>query len=253
MKTIFVILSGLLIFALSVNGQIGTAQTKDQTLLVKGSAILKQMPEIIYASVNVKSEAQDYSDCQNKLMYKMEEVKSSLLKQNISRELIKTNEITISERREYINGKTVSNGFVGNISLIIESPYSTEISNKLLIAFRNDSLALNYSIGFRLSEVQKSQMRQQAITIAIDDAKEKASLIAKSSNIKLIKINSITYLDEDFTYLRDRDIIKEEVIRTQEVFVAVRGANSNTPNIDFNPKEIGIIKTVRIEWTISTN
>jgi uncharacterized protein len=253
MKTIFAILSGLLIFSLSVKGQLGTPQAKDQTLLVKGSAVLKQMPEIIYASVNIKSEAQDYSDCQNKLLYKMEEVKSSLLKQNISKELIKTNEITISERREYINGKTVSTGFVGNISLIIESPYSTEISNKLLIAFKNDSLALNYSIGFRLSEVQKSQLRQQAITIAIDDAKEKASLIAKSSNIKLIKINSITYLDDDFTYLRDRDIIREEVRRSQDAFVAVRGNNSNTPNIDFNPKEIGIIKTVRIEWTISNN
>ena len=253
MKTIFAILSGLLIFSLSVNGQLGTPQAKDQTLLVKGSAVLKQIPEIIYASINVKSEAQDYSDCQNKLLYKMEEVKSSILKQNIGRELIKTNEITISERREYINGKTISTGFIGNISLIIESPYSTEISNKLLIAFKNDSLALNYSIGFRLSEVQKSQLRQQAITTAIDDAKEKASLIAKSSNIKLIKINSITYLDEDFTYLRDRDIIREEVRRSQAAFVAVTGNNSNTPNIDFNPKEIGIIKTVRIEWTISIN
>ena len=253
MKTIFTILSGLLISSLSVKGQLGTPQAKDQTLLVKGTAVLKQMPEIIYVSVNVKSEALDYSDCQNKLLYKMEKVKSSLLKQNIGRDLIKTNEITISERKEYINGKTVNTGFVGNISLIIESPYSTEISNKLLIAFKNDSLGLNYSIGFRLSEVQKSQLRQQGITIAIDDAKEKASLIAKSSNMKLIKINSITYLDDDLTFIRDRDIIREEVRRSQDAFVAVTGVNSNTPNIDFNPKEIGIIKSVRIEWTISDN
>jgi uncharacterized protein YggE len=253
MKTIFTILSGLLIFSLSVKGQLGTPQAKDQTLLVKGTAVLKQMPEIIYASVNVKSEAQDYSDCQNKLLYKMEKVKSSLLNQNIGRDLIKTNEISISERKEYINGKTVGTGFVGNISLIIESPYSTEISNKLLIAFRNDSSGLNYSIGFRLSEAQKSQLRQQAITRAIDDAKEKALLIAKSTNIKLIKINSITYLDDDFTFIRDRDIIREEVRPSQVAFVAVRGDNSNTPNIDFNPKEVGIIKSVRIEWTISDN
>jgi|ERR1035437_710719 uncharacterized protein YggE len=253
MKTIIITLTGLLILSISTKGQLGTPQSKDNTLLVKGTAVLKQMPEIIYASVNVKSEALDYSDCQNKLLYKMEKVKSSLLKQNIGRDLIKTNEITISERKEYINGKTVNTGFVGNISMIIESPYSTEISNKLLIALKNDSLGLNYSIGFRLSEVQKSQLRQQGITIAIDDAKEKASLIAKSSNIKLIKINSITYLDDDLTFIRDRDIIREEVRRSQDAFVAVTGVNSNTPNIDFNPKEIGIIKSVRIEWTISDN
>ena len=36
-------------------------QAKDNTLLVKGTAIIKQMPEIIYASINVKSESQDYA------------------------------------------------------------------------------------------------------------------------------------------------------------------------------------------------
>jgi uncharacterized protein YggE len=250
MKTISTFLFGLLILSLSVNGQTGTVVAKDQTLLVKGSAILKQMPEIIYASVNVRSEDLDYSECQDKLLLRTEDVMSALLKQNISSDLIKTNEISISERKEYVNGKTVNAGFAGNISLIIESPYSAELAKKLLTAFKNDSLALNYSIGFRLSETQKSRLRQQAITTAIEDAKEKASLIAKSSNVELIRINTITYLDEDFTYLRDRDIIREEVRQSQDVIVSIRGNSSNTPSIDFNPKEIGIIKTVRIEWAI---
>ena len=48
--------------------------------------------------------------------------------------------------------------FIGNISLIIESPYSPELAKKLLTAFTTDSLVLNYSIGFKLSEKQKSQL-----------------------------------------------------------------------------------------------
>lgn len=110
-------------------------------------------------------------------------------------------------------------------------------------------MGLNYTVGFRLSEAQKSQLRQQAINLAIEDAKEKASLIANSSDIKLLNINSITYLDDDMTYLRDRDIVKEVVRPSQEV-VMIRGTETDATNIDFNPKEIGIIKSVRIEWTI---
>jgi uncharacterized protein YggE len=250
MKTFLITLAGLLIFTVSSNGQLYSTQSKDLTLLVKGTAILKQMPELIYVSINIKSESQDYSDCQNKLLSKMEKVKSSILKQKFSKDIIKTNEISINERKEFINGKTVNTGFIGNVSVNIESAYSTEISNKLLAAFKTDSLFLNYTIAFRLSEVQKSQLRQQAIIMAIDDAKDKASLIAKSSNIKLLNINSITYLDDDMTYLRDRDIIREVIKPSQDTFLMVRGTDSNTPNIDFNPKEIGIIKSVRIEWTI---
>jgi len=253
MKTKIITLTGLLILSISTKGQFGASQAKDNTLLVKGTAILKQIPEIIYASVNVKSESENYTDCQNKLLAKMDKVRSSILKQNISNDLIKTNDMTINERQEFINGKTTKTGFNGNISLIIESPYSPEISKKLLTAFTTDSLVLNYSIGFKLSEKQKSQLRQLAIAKAVEDAKERVYLIAKSSNVKLIKLNSITYLDDEITYNRDNDIIKTEIRPTQDVFVAIRGNNSNTPNIDFNPKEIGIIKSIRMEWTIEEN
>jgi uncharacterized protein len=243
--------AGLMILSIPIQGQVGTAQIKDNTLLVKGTAILRQMPEIIYASINVKSESQSYVDCQNKLLAKLEKAKSSILKQDISTELIKTNEISINEKQEYIANKMTKTGYIGNISLTIESQYSPEFAKKLLTAFTSDSLILNYSIGFRLSEKQKSQLRQLAITNAIDNAKERATLIAKSSNIKLIKLNSIIFLDDENTFTRDNDLIKNEILPNQEIFVTIRGAgNSNTPNIDFNPKEIGIIKSVRMEWFI---
>lgn len=249
MKTFFSTIAGLLILSASY-GQLLSPQTKDHTLLVKGSAIIKQIPEQILVSINVKSESRDYSDCQDQLLTKMEKVKSALLKQKINKDLIKTNEITINERKEFLNGKTVNTGFIGSISVIIESPWSNDISNKLLTALKSDSLGLNYTVGFRLSEAQKSQLRQQAITLAIEDAKEKASLIANSSDIKLLNINSITWLDDDISYLRDRDIIKEVVRPSQEPFLSIRGTETDAPNIDFNPKEIGIIKSVRIEWII---
>ena len=250
MKTIISVLATLLIFSLNCKGQLYSSPARENTLLVKGTAIMKQIPELIYVSVNVTTESEDYSDCQNRLLVKIEKVKDALVKQGINKDLIKTSEISINERKEYISGKPVSTGYIGSITVIIETAYSVEISSKILAAFKTDSLALNYNVGFRLSEKQKAAMRKEAITLAIDDAKEKASLIAQSSNIKLLNINSVTYLDDDMSFMRDRDIIREVVRSTQNSFVTVRGTDQDTPSIDFNPKEIGIIKSVRIEWTI---
>jgi uncharacterized protein len=253
MKTIITMVIGILFLTLPVNGQFNPPQNKDNTLLVKGIAILRQIPEIIYASINIKAESQEYIDCQDKVMTKMQKVKSVFMSHNIDKDLIKTNEVAVSEKRDVINGKMVNTGFIGNVSLIIESPYSPEVTQNLLAALKTDSLSINYSIGFKLSEAQKALLRQKAITMAIDDAKEKAILIAKSSNIKLVRINSIEYRDDDLSWSRDRDIIKEDILPSQDVFLTLRGNNSNTPNIDFNPKEIGILKTVQIEWVVSEN
>jgi uncharacterized protein len=250
MKTLLIAVGGLMILSLPVKGQFGTVQAKDNTLLVKGTAILKQMPEIIYASVNVKAESQNYADCQNKLMAKMERTRASLLKHEISSDLIKTNGITINEKQEYIGGRMTKTGYAGTISLTVESQYSPELAKKLLAAFTSDSLVLNYSIAFRLSEKQKSLLRQLAITQAVDDAKEKASVIAASSRIKLVRLNSITYLDDETAFVRENDIVREEIRTAPEAFVTIRGNEPDSPNIDFNPKEIGIVKSVRIEWTI---
>lgn len=250
MKNLIITLATLFLFSSPTKAQFGFIQTKDHTLLVKGTAILKQMPEIISASISIKTVSKDYSDCQDKLLTKIERVKSTFIKQNIDAELIKIEEFTINEKVDYVEGRMVHNGFNGNISIIIESTYSPEFTKKLFTALQNDTSALNYQIGFKLSEEQKSKLRKQAISLAVDDAKEKATLIAKSSNVKLIKINSISYLDDELPWSNDRDIIKESIESSPSVFAAMVVSDSSTPSVDFNPKEIGIIKTVNIEWTI---
>jgi hypothetical protein len=156
-------------------------------------------------------------------------------------------EISINENKEYINGKQQKIGFSGTITLTIESVFSPDFANKLIAALKIDPV--EYNIRFKLSEDQKTKLRHDAITMAVEDAKEKAILLANSSNIKLDKINSISYLDEGYVFNQDRDIVREEMLPTQEVFMMVE-APGNSTSIDFNPKEIGIYKSVQIEWKI---
>lgn len=247
MRTILTNMIALSLLSISLNAQFISTPTKDNTLIVEGVAILKEIPKNIFVFITVKSESKDYSECQNKLLKRMEVVKTSILQQNISKDLLKMTEISINENKEYINGKQEKIGFSGTISLTIETLFSPEIANKLLTALKIE--LVEYNINFKLSEDQKTKLRRDAITMAVEDAKEKAILLANSSNIKLTKINSISYLNEEYVFNHDRDIVREEILPTQEVFMMVESPD-NPASIDFNPKEIGIYKSVEIEWKI---
>ena len=247
MRTILTILMALSLFSISLNAQFLTTPAKDNTLVVEGVAILKEIPKNIFVFITVKSESKDYSECQDMLLKRMEIVKSSILKQSISKDLLKTTEISINETKEYIDGKQEKIGFSGTITLTIETLFSPEFANKLLTALKID--LVEYSVKFTLSEDQKTKLRHDAIIMAVEDAKEKAILLANSSNIKLNRINSITYLDERYVFYQDSDIVREEILPRQEVFMMAE-ASGNSTSIDFNPKEIGIYKSVQIEWKI---
>lgn len=247
MRMFLTILMALSLFSISLNAQFLTNPTKDNTLVVEGVAILKEIPKDIFVLITVKSKSEDYSECQDMLLKRMEIVKSSILKQNISKDLLKMTEISINENKEYIDGRQEKIGFFGTITLTIETLFSPEFANKLLTALKIE--LVEYNIKFKLSEDQKTKLRHDAIVLAVEDAKEKAILLANSSNIKLDKINSISYLDDGYVFNQDRDIVREEILPAQEVFMMVEGPGNST-SIDFNPKEIGIYKSVQIEWKI---
>jgi uncharacterized protein YggE len=250
MKSRVISLIALCLFSISAKCQFFTTPTKDNTLMVEGVAITKVKPENIFVLIKVKSESKDYSQCQDMLLTRIGKVKSSILSQNIDKDLLKANEITINENKEYVDGRQEKIGYSGTISLSIETSFTPDFASKLLTALKIDSIPVEYNIRFKLSEDQKSKLRQKAINLAVTDAKEKAKLLANASNIELTKINSITYLDEGSIFDQDRDIVREEIQPQTQAFMVV-GSSNDFKNIDFNPKEVGIYKSVHIQWGIA--
>jgi uncharacterized protein YggE len=243
-------LLALSLFSFSaVLGQFDSDQNKDNTLVVEGTAIIKEIPKDIFAVIKIKAESQSYSACQEKLLYRSDIIKSSMIKEKINKDLIKTESIAIDEKSDYVNGKRERNGFEGSISLSIQTQFSPDLASRLLTSLKIDSLDVAYSIKFKLSEDQKSRMRQETITLASNDAREKAMIIAKSMNIKLGEINSISYLNEGSMFDADKDIVIEEINLNN--YMDPIGDDSQ--HIDFNPKEIGIYKSIKVEFKIRRN
>lgn len=251
MRKNMVLLTAFFCLTLNLNGQIPQQLTKDNTLLVRGMAILKATPEILTVRIDIDSEDEKYNKCQEQLMKKIEQTKSLFIKNGIAKESIHTNKLNITEKRLYQANSNEKVVFAGRASFFIEHTYSIEYATKILKGLRNDSLVVHYNLAFTLSEEQKSELRQKAIAIALQDAREKALAIASGAKVKLLKINSINFTDAEYGgYSIDSDLVRENDLAEQQVFASVGSPGQNNNTIDFNPKEIGIKKVVTVEWMI---
>jgi len=234
----------------SLSGQ-NNVEKPENYLLVKGIAILKEIPEIISVTINVKTNSPEYKKCQEQMLMQMNKIKQIFIKNGIGPDLLKMNEFKIAEDIANNRGERIKKGYEGAASFGIESKFPTDFTNKLFAALKNDSITITYKIDFKLSEAQKLSIRQKAIALAIADAKEKAKIISESSGVKLSTINSIEYRDEVYAYHNaERDIIStDNWVKGNDS----TGSFSYNQVPDFNPKDIGVQKSVQIKWSISDN
>jgi uncharacterized protein YggE len=247
MKRTIVFVALSLFFAIPQFGQIKNP-SGENTLVVKGIAILKQTPEIFSVKITIKASSEKYMPCQEKLVKAIDQAKRVFVKNGIDNKTIQISDLNISEKRDYLPDGRVKTSFEGNSSLLIENSYSADYAKKMLASLQDDSLSMLYNIDFLLSESQKKELRQKAIGDAVADAREKAEAIAAASNVRLLNIKSINFTDDEMGRFYESDLVQENVLFARGN--AFNKAGSQLPVIDFNPKEIGIKKAVTIEWWI---
>lgn len=246
MRHSITLLMTLVLLSSYLSGQ-NNSTGRDNSLVVKGVAILKQTPGLLTARITVKVAAEKYNSCQDKLVRAIDQAKAVLLKRGIDKGIIRTNGLNVSEKRDYLSEGRYKTSYEGNSDITIEHDYSLEYSKKLLSALQNDSVNFLYNLDFVLSENQKKELRQKAIASAIADAKEKAGAIAEAANLRLVRIKTINYTDDDGGRYYESDLVQENILFSRDIAMSKA---SSTPAIDFNPKEIGIRKTVLVEWLI---
>ena len=247
MKSSYLLLTLLAVLNLTLNAQTNQP-CKENILVVNGTAILKQTPEMLTAHISVKAKADKYVDCQDKLVKAIAQVSSLLTLNGIEKEFIRTNDLNVSEQREYLPNNTTKLHFEGSSSISVEHLYTMDFAKKLLAALQNETVSLNYRLDFNLSENQKNTLRTKAIEYALTDAKAKAEAIAAASGVKLLKINSITFTDNEMGRFYESDLVQENRLYSGDI--AMSKAGNPSPEIDFNPKELGIKKSIVVEWLI---
>ena len=223
------------------------AQDKQGGLItVEGKSSVKLAPEDISFTVNFSVKDENYKQCAEMSVEKMDKVKKLFIKNGIDEELIKTNSFSIHEVQKYDPElrKSVFDGYEANIPVTIRTKKDYEKNDKIFELIK-DNLQSSFSLNFALSEEQMETVKEKLIQLAVEDAKQKATVIAQSAEVDLGKIKSIQYGEPRMIGSFNTDM---ELMRA-ETMPLMNAAKADITSV-LSPDEIEMRTNIVIAWEI---
>ena len=223
------------------------AQDKQGGLItVEGKSSVKLAPEDISFTVNFSVKDENYKQCAEMSVEKMDKVKKLFIKNGIDEELIKTNSFSIHEVQKYDPElrKSVFDGYEANIPVTIRTKKDYEKNDKIFELIK-DNLQSSFSLNFALSEEQMETVKEKLIQLAVEDAKQKATIIAQSAEVDLGKIKSIQYGEPRMIGSFNTNM---ELMRA-ETMPLMNAAKADITSV-LSPDEIEMRTNIVIAWEI---
>lgn len=211
------------------------------TLKITGTGELKVVPDQAEVNMTVKATDMDFNKAVQKLNQKTDLLNKKLLSAGFSREEIKTSQLNVQENGEWRNGNYIDSGFVATQSIILRFKRDQQRMVKLMDAFSEEKGAeALFHFGFTLSDEARDQAEEELIRKAIQDSRNKASVIAKTSGVKLGKIKNIIYGEPEkgFGPMYEADMMASSAFRSEK--------SQSMPDLEV--KEIQMQDTITIYW-----
>jgi uncharacterized protein len=214
------------------------------TVRVVGVFTTKEKPAIIEMNMTVNYQNLSYRVTSDSLVIIAQGVRDHFVRNGVNRESISISEILVQENYVFDSGNRTQYGYMGTARIWIRDDFSREFAGVIFRTVGSLDHEVEYSVRFSLSEDQKEELRKAALERAIQDAFDKAGIIAGASNVELVKIHRINFEEEGMAvpFMDDANLAFEESLSAKREF-------SDSP-LDLNPKEISISRSIAIEWII---
>lgn len=218
---------------------------KKRTLTVKGLGKESFFPDRITVSVTVETVEADYSKTTGLQAEKTAEITSALMKAGFDKTDLTTSNYNINIEYENYqeNGswKRKFKGYHCSQYMNLSFEQSSEKLNKVINALSScESSAPRYNISFTVKD--KDKVSDKLLTLAVEDAKRKAKVLAEAAGVKLAEIRSIDY-----------DPVEIDVYSPTRVMSAramMKEAVCDSAGADINPEKIEASAAVSIVWEI---
>ena len=215
-----------------------SAQINQASLQVAGKATVKEIPKEIVFRIPLKIVDSSYVGCNDRMAYTLNELQKDLKKKGITEESIHTGNYSITENMVFEGGKRIQQGFKGSVNVMVSAIYSPELIQKVLESV--SSFKLTYSINFSMSENQKQRLTEIAMVSAVEDAKQKALILAEAANVQLGSILKISYGIDQY---RPEPMLSERIMSNQ-------ADELNQNELNLSPPLTSLVKSVLIVWEI---
>lgn len=177
--------------SISKAGITSSIASQVKTITASGEGVIEAVPDVAYVNLGVVTEGKELAQVQKDNSDKMAKVIASLTKLGIKKEEIKTTNYNVNPKYDYnqntgastIIGYTVSNTLEVTINDI------TKTGNLLDEAVASGSNSVN-SVIFGLKD--KTALYNQALELAVKDAKAKSTAMGKGLDITSIQVSKVT-------------------------------------------------------------
>ncbi|GGF17411.1 SIMPL domain-containing protein [Echinicola rosea] len=170
------------------------AQTKSekQHIAVTGKSEISIKPDEALINVRLEHKAMKASDASAMLNKKTGIIEKQLKSSKAKGYKLTTSNYNVTVNRVYTKGTSKDSGYVASQNLKITLPNPQDDLVKV-VELLNENEEIMFDVNFSISEKMKKAYEEQLLEQALQDAREKADLIAKTMSLQGLSVTSINY------------------------------------------------------------
>ena len=185
MKKMFAMLLCLAVLALGT----GAALADGTTLSVTGNGTVLVESDLAIVTVGVQETSKDVLEAQSTVNEKIAAIKQALLDAGVEESEINTDSINIYANYDYSDNTEVIVGYTARNSLSVRTTDMDNVGSLIDAAFVAGANTLD-NVQFTVQD--DTQAREQALTMAVEDARRKADVLASAAGLQVASIERIS-------------------------------------------------------------
>ena len=185
MKKMFAMLLCLAILALGT----GAALAEGTTLSVTGNGTVLVESDLAIVTVGVQETSKDVLEAQSTVNEKIAAIKQALLDAGVEESEINTDSINIYANYDYSDNTEVIVGYTARNSHSVRTTDMDNVGSLIDAAFVAGANTLD-NVQFTVQD--DTQAREQALTMAVEDARRKADVLASAAGLQVASIERIS-------------------------------------------------------------
>jgi len=196
-----------------------------RTISITGIGEVSTVPDVSTISFTIRStdSSNDTESLQNEVAESADSVIAKLKDLGIDEKDIQTSNYSVNPKYNYPNGVSTIAGYEASESIDVKVRNTDNVS-KVLNILAEEKITEVYGPNFEVDDVQK--VKDQARDLAIQDAKDKADILAKSLGVKIKRI--VGYSDDTGNNIPVPPIAYSSVKVMNQAAGSARDANIQT-------------------------
>ena len=155
------------------------------TVVTSGEGVIQAVPDRAWVSITAESRASSPREAQRRNAETMRPVQEKLRAVGLPADAIRTIAYDLQQEWDFVNNRRVSRGFVARNTIEVRIDSIDRVGEFLEIAVESGATSVG---GVRFDVKDRTKLEQEALRLAVADARRKAESVAAAGNTRIARI-----------------------------------------------------------------